>query len=201
MTGEKKETTLSNIYKYVFEVEGQYMTNEEIRNEINEATSKFIETTHMVNNTLNHAAGRLNDCEQEAYDRGLNDCWEMVCKVYNMTYPIRELIFGKTEMLIQEFLETFTPRQALDKIRVWEEKKKVEQERKKVEKLHIGDVVEVNVPEIDYFFTAMFISEGPTGYYLMNSEGVVITMDKEASYILKKTGEHIDIMKDLKEKL
>ena len=47
----------------------------------------------------------------------------------------------------------------------------------------------------------MFIPEGPTGCCLMNSDGLIVTMDKEVAYILKKTGDHIDIMKDLKKKL
>lgn len=97
------------------------MKNEKIRNEINRMTDEL-------NNSLIRTFEHVDKCEQEAYDRGLNDCWQMIKRLYltkksdSITTIERGEIFGKTS--IYDILRDFTPQQALEKIRAWEEKKK-----------------------------------------------------------------------------
>lgn len=190
------------------------MTNEQIRNEINEATRDFRETTRKVNEALNHAAGRLNKCEQEAYDRGLNDCWEILWKVYavptNGGFTAQEMydIFGDSiegsGTYIGGVLSNLTPQQALAKFRAWEEKK-AEEERKKqeeAEKIQIGDVVEAYRKTSDELYSKGIYMGTKFGVIHIFSHDDTIGADNFSlsvnSFYVKKTGEHVDILGALK---
>lgn len=183
------------------------MTNEQIRNEINEATRDFRETTRKVNEALNHAAGRLNKCEQEAYDRGLNDCWEMVKKIREMSWKERvtalDLMYSQTDGLEITLLNIDNPQQALAKIRAWEEKK-TEEERKKqeeAEKIQIGDVVEVtirNCTGVPPTYRGVVISDTEHSLLFIRKNGQTDCVVKDSTVTIKKTGEHVDILGALK---
>lgn len=190
------------------------MTNNEIRNQINEATKDFRETTRKVNEALNHAAGRLDKAEKEAYDRGLNDCWEMFKKI--KTSPgeggisIRDLheIFGSgSNPYLYDIIRNYSPQQALAKIRAWEEKK-AEEEREKqeeAEKIQIGDVVECYIRDdsgfvinTDLEFVGIYCGEDNTYYWAINNRCSVPQRLSKERWLLKKTGEHVDIVGALK---
>ena len=179
------------------------MTNEQIRNEINEATRDFRETTRKVNEALNHAAGRLDKAEKEAYDRGLNDCWDMIRKLRKIDFLNRKEIFSLDHgTFISNIVDEFTPQQALAKIRAWEEKKAEEERKKKeeAEKIQIGDVVEATVGcPVRQQLKGIFLMETDASYNILDPTGNVYICMKENNPIIKKTGEHVDILGALKE--
>lgn len=179
------------------------MTNEQIRNEINEATRDFRETTRKVNEALNHAAGRLDKAEKEAYDRGLNDCWEMVRKLRKIGFLDRKEIFPLAHGIsISDVLDDYSPQQALAKIRTWEEKK-AEEERKKqeeAEKIQIGDVVEYYCEDKWKKGVIVGYHDNRTDeYYIKNIQDKVPQVIFPKMFNIKKTGEHVDILGALKE--
>lgn len=194
------------------------MTKEEVRKELNEATKLQKEATRKVNEALCHAAGQLDKAGSESfetghkigYDKGLKDCWEMVKKIYNKTdYAYRDAVFGDRGDVwyLSSILETFTPQQALAKIRAWEGKK-AEEERKKqeeAEKIQIGDVVEATVGcPVRQQLKGIFLMETDTTYNILDPTGNVYICMKDNNPIIKKTGEHIDILgpfgREIKEK-
>lgn len=185
------------------------MTNEELRNEINEATRDFRETTRKVNEALNHAAGRLNKCEQEAYDRGLNDCWEMVRSIYLngdgvlWEEDLAEIFPEIHDRYLTNILLKFTPQQALAKIHVWEEKKAEEERKKqeKAEKIQIGDVVDITIRNrtgVPPTYRGVVISDTEHSLLFMRKNGQTDCVVKDNIVTIKKTGEHVDILGILK---
>ena len=183
---ENRGTHTTTIYSPV-EKEKE-MTNEQIRNEINEATRDFRETTRKVNEALNHAAGRLDKAEKEAYDRGLNDCWEMVRRIYlNSDDPLLdsdldEIFPELVDPTLVSILLRNTPQEALAKIRAWEEKKAEEERNKQeeAEKIQIGDVVEATVGcPVTSRLKGVFLQETDTSYNVLDSRGDVYICLKE----------------------
>lgn len=192
------------------------MTNEELRDQINKAIRLHKEADRVVNTALNNAQGQMNRVEREAYDRGLNDCWEMIGKIIfsgEGTYTMPDIndIFGPVPNYYDAYatfshiLDMNTPQQALAKVRAWEEKK-AEEERKKqeeAEKIQIGDVVEVyditganrelvtkGICLACGRYDFVVLHEGPLGF-------------EESSFDVKmftaiKTGKHLDILGMLK---
>lgn len=158
------------------------------RKEINSMTDKL-------NNSLIRTFEHVDKCEQEAYDRGLNDCWQMIKRLYltkksdSITTIERGEIFGKTS--IYDILRDFTPQQALEKIRAWEEKKKTEERAK----LNIGDVVEVYVNSSIIISKAVFLNDNEDTYCILYSPLSGPQLINKSVYTLKKTGKHVDILR------
>lgn len=80
---------------------------------------------------------------QKAYQKGLNDAWEIARKLYlasplGLSSTEYYEIFNSTSLL--EIFKTYTPQQVLAKIKAYEEKKKAENQ-----KIRIGDEVESKV--------------------------------------------------------
>lgn len=182
------------------------MTNEELRNEINEATREFRETTRKVNEALNHAAGRLDKAEKEAYDRGLNDCWEMIRKLRKIEFLDRKEIFSLDHgTFISNIVDEFTPQQALAKIRAWEEKKAEEErkEQEEAEKIQIGDVVKItirNCTGVPPTYRGVVISNTEYSLLFMRKNGQTDCVVKDSAVTIEKTGEHVDILGVLEDK-
>lgn len=159
----------------------------------NDETNEWLEALKHNVNTL----AKTNDRE---YNRGLDDCWEMIKKIYMPGgYSINELhkIFfndKKYRHSDQQFiLESYTPQEALKRIEEYETKKKEEEEKPK----H-GDLVMVRVPDRNYSVQGVFIASGPSGCTLMLSDGKILTIDLESwQYTIEKTGGHVDILGEL----
>lgn len=206
------EPGLRDFFGNLIDERSPKMTNEQIRNEINEATRDFRETTRKVNEALNHAAGRLDKAEKEAYDRGLNDCWEMAKKIVLSAgegglsmEELQEMFGDRGRWCFSTVLREYSPQQALAKIRAWEEKK-AEEERKKqeeAEKIQIGDVVEVYRKLGDELYSKGIYMGTKFGVIHIFSYDNAIGADNFSvsvnSFYVKKTGEHVDILGALKE--
>lgn len=172
------------------------MMNEKIRKEIN-----------LMINDLNDALIRtfehVDKYEQEAYDRGLNDCWNAIKKIIlpnsqgGLTIDELESIFGTIRY--QDILINFTPIQTIEKIRGFQEKKK--EAEKKIE---IGDMVTVSFIRPDTNFQ-ICIKGMVVANYLHKI--VILTKDKHLHEFDKlcgnlnviKTGKHVDILRFIEE--
>ena len=182
------------------------MTNEEVRKGLREAMD-LLKEIRIVNLALNHADGQLDKAEKEGYDRGLNDCWEMVKRIAlsisNGGFSTCELfdIFGDSSL---DVLIDNTPQEALAKIRAWEEKK-TEEERKKqeeAEKIQIGDVVEVykiSDTSVGYNSKGILISDRSTAWIIMKKSpstvhDFIITIYPKDEFTIIKSDKHVDIL-------
>lgn len=101
-------------------------------------------------------------------------------------------IFGT--MLVANILRNFTPQQALEKIRAWEEKKSEERA-----KLNIGDVVEVYVNSSIIISKAVFLNDNEDTYCVLYSSLSGPQLINKSVYTLKKTGKHVDILRFIEE--
>lgn len=186
------------------------MTKEEVRKELTEATKLQREATRVVNEALCHAAGQLDKAGAESfetghkigYEKGLNDCWETVRAIFEHIPAIRTEIFGVDPANLTQILTKFTPQQALEKMAEYE-KKKAEKERKKqeqAEKIRIGDVVEVinkstgNVLDLRALYLGNYKE---IAYRIFSKSGDVCILSIN-NFLLRKTGEHVDILGVLK---
>ena len=189
-------------------------TTEDVRKEINEATKLQRETTRVVNEALCHAAGKLDKLEEE-YNRGLNDCWRMIRRIYLSNKAIEpdrlsvselDEIFDDVYMgdsYIGGILKNLTPQEALDRINVWEEKK-AEEDRKKPEeesKLKIGDVVELCNISGTALKHGIYLETNEYDHVCVakNDSGLITRMYyRTTCWNIRKTGEHVDILGVLK---
>lgn len=130
-------------------------------------------TTVFVKNDVLHTP-------DEAYNKGLDDAWELAKKIvlpdHLGGYTVDELkdIFGKNTFA--SLMNTFSPQEALAKVKVYEEKHN---------EIRVGDVVEFKDGYIESIVTKV---DGYTIYKLFKS-GDCNSCDKKD---LKKTGKHYD---------
>lgn len=121
------------------------------------------------------------DCEvKKAYDKGLQDAWELAKKINDMSISKMQEIFDISEDVIEvqwELFNSLTPQQALAKIEAYEESKAIK----------VGDVVVCKLDDIQGVVIDIISDEE---CYTYNENGCV----EEHKYnYLKKTGRHIDI--------
>ena len=121
----------------------------------------------------------------EAYDKGLNDAWELIKKLtvndYRKDgYDSDELqrIFGTENLFC--ILKKYTPQEALSKLEAYE---------KEQAEIKVGDVVEVN----GYKFLVTTVANDHIN--LIDSKGITTWTTSTC----KKTGKHIDISKILEQ--
>jgi hypothetical protein len=201
------EPGLRDFFGNLIDERSPKMTNEEIRNNLNLLTGNFEETARVASRALSLAAEGLDTFEQEAYDRGLNDCWEMVRKLRKIGFLDRKEIFPLAHGIsISDVLDDYTPQQALAKIRAWE-RKKAEEERKKqeeAEKIQIGDVVEVydiSGADRELVIKGIYLAGDKYDFVVLHEDS--LGFFDESSFDVKmftaiKTGKHVDILGVLK---
>lgn len=116
----------------------------------------------------------------DAYNKGLDDAWELAKKIvlpdHLGGYTVDELkdIFGKNTFA--SLMNTFSPQEALAKVKAYEEERN---------EIKVGDVVEFKDGCIESIVTKV---DGYTIYKLFKS-GDCNSCDKKD---LKKTGKHYD---------
>lgn len=180
------------------------MTREEILKEIDEVikynkaargaevTELFKDATRKSNDVLAHVRRYIDG--DSAYERGLEDAWELAKLValdaYNggLGYKDIQDIYGL------HWLEVFTDYTAHDAMSAYKDWLKEKEEEAKKPK--IGDVVEFATP----FATGrgIYLRETNTTHNIVMDDGNVVLLQKEYGPEIVKTGEHVDILGVLK---
>ena len=159
------------------------MSNEEIVKEIDEATRLMAEAKVKMNGTLNLARGAIvkgNAVDKEAYNKGLNDAWELAKKLWHNDARTNDDIYG-----IEYFIDIaneYTPQEALAKLEAYEkEQEKVRQ------KIMVGDIVTLE----DGTKGVVMDEDGVDNVVIFTENGCIEAwMNKK---YITKTGKRIDI--------
>lgn len=118
------------------------------------------------------------DCEvKKAYDKGLQDAWELARKTYNFSCNILKEIYG-VDGGFYDLIKNYTPQEALEILEAYEKSKQIQ----------VGDVVYAD-DEPDSFGVVTWINEKLV--YVMWDDGSC--GDETNIEELHKTGRHIDI--------
>ena len=113
----------------------------------------------------------------EAYNKGLNDAWELAKKLDLLDCSVGEQIFGTYKLA--EVFTKYTPQEALAKLEVY---------KKEQASIKVGDVVKnINTGEAVVLQIRL---DGLLNIYSIKDGMVRIGWNKTA---FKKTGKHIDI--------
>lgn len=116
--------------------------------------------------------------KEEAYNKGLNDTWELISKVFSLNRTERKKAFGCEE--IRTVVDCFNVKEALAKLEAYE---------KEQAEIKVGDVVEVNGCK----FLVTTVANDHIN--LIDSNGITTWTTSTC----KKTGKHIDIQKILEQ--
>ena len=135
----------------------------------------------------------------DAYNRGLNDAWELVRRIENtpenggLTNLQIEQIFG-TYYPPHELYKSFSIDEAMDSMKRYEDKQKEDAE------LKVGDIIKVEFTQFDDSFKAVITDiDSDKGLWIIDERGSnsVIEPDlyigAEADRKIVKTGKHIDL--------
>ena len=157
------------------------MTREEILNEIDEAMTELRAVKTKVNDTLAHARNIVSEKDNlEAYNKGMNDAWELATKLYVDTavveikkiYDIEDCEFFPLEQVFKNL----TPQEALAKLEAYE---------KEQAEIKVGDIVKSGE---NYFLVTKTYNNTFEG---MSDKGCLSCGLSLRVY--KKTGKHIDL--------
>ena len=132
----------------------------------------------------------LHERSEKAYDRGLNDAWELMMKIFEMSPQMRKEIFGTD--FCHTLLCSHTPQELLEKLKTNEKEQR---------KIKVGDVVYVptvnteNEKE-DYGVVTNIYYDKKTRYEVLMRNGDCMSYyDCE----ITKTDKHIDIQSILEQ--
>lgn len=157
------------------------MTREEIIKEIDEAVAELKDAKVKVNEVFCHARNIvMYEDNSEAYNKGLNDAWELAKKIDLFDEKERTKIFG---YLTSEYIkERYTPQEVLAKLEAYE---------KEQNEIKLGDII------ICYDKEGVVTKVDDNYFNIVYEDG---SSDKISQIICKKkTGKHIDIQSVLKQ--
>ena len=117
------------------------------------------------------------ELKKAEYNKGLDDAWELLRKLLKMDVSDIYEVYGKHEY-IGDIVDTFSPQEALAKLKAYEEAK-----------IEVGDVVETT-DLVDTFKSIVLDDDGLDCYIVMNENGSVKATRKTDC---KKTGKHINL--------
>lgn len=164
------------------------MSNEEIITEVD----KGLETLKKGLSKMKQALSSANQAvlQAEAYNKGLEDAWELARKIFTFNNNKMEEIFGVAGK--RSAFDDLTPQEALAKYEAYE---------KEQAEIKVGDVVTDKEHKVELLVTIIYIN---------HFDAIKITPDDEygkfgATYSgmvksdFKKTGKHIDIQSVLQQ--
>jgi hypothetical protein len=164
---------------------------EEVRNcgtEVPYSRCKKCWNREMPNTEAKNELVRDFDCELDmAYDRGLNDAWELAKKIIlvkgrgGFDAELNLKLFGTISCA--DIIQNFTPQEALAKLKAYEEAQ-----------IEVGDVVDVANGTLAIVTYANHVIDN---YSFVDFTGT--TRNDYKSSMLKKTGKHLDISSILKQ--
>ena len=113
---------------------------------------------------------------KSAYEHGLNDAWELVNKLLDISSDsIKKELFGT--VFVTDIMKDYTPQEALAKMKEYKEAQ-----------IEVGDVIAIDDDRV--IITKIIKGEPCTIIYGIEDDGCAICYsDKQ----FKKTGKHIDI--------
>ena len=137
---------------------------------------------------VNEHYGELQD---EAYNKGLEDAWELAKKLWHNDAEKNDGIYGIGYFI--DIANEYTPQEALAKLEAYEKKEQA--------KIKVGDVVTDKEHEVEILVTII---------YTTHFDGIKVNADNEcgkfgATYSgmcirdFEKTGKHIDIQSVLQQ--
>lgn len=122
------------------------------------------------------------------YNKGLNDAWELVNKLFDIHDSIKKEIFGT--IFVTDIMKDITPQEALEKLKSYEASRKIE----------VGDVVILDTcPFIEYI--VLTANDNEVNMYSLIPDGTypLQKINRKNFEGIKKTGKHIDMPKLLKQ--
>lgn len=123
-------------------------------------------------------AGILN-AKDKGYDKGLSDAWEYLEKLMDKDVEELKEIFDLPYIKnVIDVLNHLTPKEAVDKLKAWEEKHEIK----------VGDVIISNEGNKA---VVQFIT--PNGEWECLNKCTYFTLNKEKQKLWKRTGKHIDL--------
>lgn len=127
---------------------------------------------------INDNFGELQD---EAYEAGLRDAWELAITIEHglIKSELKEIFGMDNELYI---VNEYTPQEAKAKIEAWEKSK---------EEITVGEVVEVNLSDTNFY--GMYLGEDRNFWWLFTNDSVPQRISKRDTVLIEKTGRHIDI--------
>lgn len=170
--------------------------SEELIKKIDEITKLNQEYRRDMNEKLNHIRGGLTkktEDVEEAYNRGLNDAWELARKMTYLPseggYEYKEMvaIFGRS--CVNDVFKGFTCVEAMDRVKKYEEQqKKKEEQEKEAQTFERGDVVKYNCG--DEIKEAIFLGETEEYYWAISDNDTVPQKLYKYHFTLTKTGKY-----------
>lgn len=121
------------------------------------------------------------DDVRKAYKQGMNDAWELMCKINKLSPEESEKVYGERFQYITDIIENLTPQEALAKMKIYEE-----------QKIEVGDMV-AWTDSADNKFNGVVLD------FKYNTDNEVVVFDENGCVDVwkiaecKKTGKHIDI--------
>lgn len=124
---------------------------------------------------------------EAGYNKGLNDAWELIRKVFSLNRTERKKAFGCEE--IRTVVDCFNVKEVLNMLEAYEEEQA---------QIKVGDVVEY----MDSGKKFLVITEETRGYYdfgVIDLDIMELGRIYNKPKLFKKTGKHIDIQNILKQ--
>lgn len=120
----------------------------------------------------------FSDAMNKGYEKGLSDAWECLKKIISMDISELNDIFNMCEWSSEDILENIRPREAIKKLKEWEEKQKI----------NVGDLIKScggSVAVVQYI-------DAWDVWHCFGKDGN-FTLDHELQRYWEKTGKHIDL--------
>ena len=124
----------------------------------------------------------IKEMQEEAYDKGLNDAWELVRKLYDMKCDELGKIFGIWDSFY-EIIRNCTPQEALADLKAYEEAQKIE----------VGDVVERKSDKTKYLVVTEENDSSVFNFGVIDLQTMCVDRITGSKKCYTKTGKHIDI--------
>ena len=114
---------------------------------------------------------------EEAYQRGLNDAWEVARKIYDISQEDRLEIFPEAStFVVADICDRYSASEAIDKIRQYEQGKE--------EQIQVGDEVILDGRK----YVVLVVDEDGIPEKLLEPDGCTLTLTTDVK--LPKTGRH-----------
>ena len=121
----------------------------------------------------------LSNIKNANYEKGLSDAWKCITKIYGLQFHDIEEIYGKDNDTLLLILGNFAPKEAIDKLKVWEEKQKIK----------VGDMVSIDCKVGEHIVTWKNSETRTLHCMSLKTGGFSVTTESK----VKKTGKHIDL--------
>ena len=178
------------------------MMDQNLIDKIDELTKRNTEYMRDTNVMLNHIRGGITksskNTEEEAYNRGLNDAWDLAGKVDIPSseggYALEDLRYIFGEACVSNIYRKFTGVEAMHMVKEFEERLK--EAYAEVQSFKRGNVVSYDMG--GSIFEGIFLYEDEEDYLVISPASGTPQQLSKRIFTLTKTGAHVDIDKNLR---